>query len=162
FRLLYVDTGLNATNVLSMGLPIARERFPDPTRLNLYLRELRSAVETVPGVLETAVSCAPPVNGTCYGMPMQVANRPVVDRANRQGGFFKIVSPSYFSALKLTLVRGRALSEHDTKGAPPVMVINERLVKQFFEKEDPIGKRILIQEIVPGKTELGSEIAWEV
>jgi putative ABC transport system permease protein len=162
FRLMNVDIGFNATSVLTMGLPIATERFPDPARLNLYLREVRAAVETVPGVLETAFSCAPPMQGTCYGMPMQVANKPMVDRANRKGGFFKIVSPSYFATLRLTLVRGRVLTERDTKGAPPVLVINERLVKQFFDKEDPIGQRILIQEIVPGKTELGSEIPWEV
>src|SRR5262249_20122853 len=107
-------------------------------------------------------SCAPPMQGSCYGMPMQVASKPMIDRANRQGGFFKIVSPSYFSTLQLTLVRGRTLTERDIKGAPHVLVINERLVKQFFDKEDPIGQRILIQEIVPGKTELGSEIPWEV
>jgi putative ABC transport system permease protein len=41
-------------------------------------------------------------------------------------------------------------------------VINERLAQRYFGKEEPLGQRILIQEIVPGKTELGSEIAWEV
>src|SRR5262249_19917596 len=156
------DTGFNANSVLTMGLPIATERFPDPIRLNQYLGEIRAAVDTVPGVYETAFSCAPPMQGSCYGMPMQVAGKPMIDRANRRGGCFKVVSPSYFSTLQLTLVRGRALSESDIKGARHVLVINERLVKQFFDKEDPIGQRIIIQEIVPGKTELGSEIPWEV
>jgi ABC-type antimicrobial peptide transport system permease subunit len=41
-------------------------------------------------------------------------------------------------------------------------VINQRLAQKYFPKEDPLGQRILIQEIVPGKTELGPEIAWEV
>jgi predicted permease len=162
FRLLYVDTGFDSTNVLTVGLPIATQRFPDPTRLNLYLREVRAAVEAVPGVTETAFSCAPPMQGSCYGMPMQVADRPVVDRANRSGGFFKIVSPSYFSTLRLKMIKGRALSDRDAKGAPPVLVINERLAKREFPNQDPIGQRILIQEIVPGRTELGSEIAWEI
>jgi hypothetical protein len=94
FRLLNVDPGLDSTNVLTIGMPIATERFPDPARLNQYLREVRTAVEAVPGVRETALSCAPPMQGTCYGMPMQVAGRPNTDRANRQGGFYKIVSPS--------------------------------------------------------------------
>jgi len=50
FRLLNVDPGLNSTNVLTIGMPIATERFPDPARLNQYLREIRTAVEAVPGV----------------------------------------------------------------------------------------------------------------
>src|SRR5262249_12736553 len=110
----------------------------------------------------TAWSCAPPLQGACYGMPMQVANRPIVDRANRAGGFFKIVSPSYFSTLRLTIVKGRALSERDTRNSPPVLVINERLANREFPNQDPIGQRLLIQEIVPGKTELGNEVPWQI
>jgi len=162
FRLLNVDTGFDSTNVLTIGLPTATKQFPDPTRLNLYLREIRTAVEAVPGVRGTALSCGTPLQGTCYGMPMQVADRPLVDVANRQGGFYKIVSPSYFTTLRLQLLRGRGLSDHDTKSAPPVLVINERLAKRDFPNEDPIGKRILIQEIIPGKTELGPDIGWQV
>jgi putative ABC transport system permease protein len=162
FQLMNVDTGFDATNVLTLGMPISTRRFPDTAQLNRYLTEVRTAVEAVPGVRETALSCAPPMQGTCYGMPMQLASRPVVDRANRQGGFYKIVSPSYFSALKLKLIRGRALSDRDVKNSPPVLVINERFAKRYFDKDDPIGQRILIQEIIPGRTELGPEIAWEV
>jgi putative ABC transport system permease protein len=36
------------------------------------------------------------------------------------------------------------------------------MARKYFQHEDPVGKRILIQEIVPGKTVLGPEIAWEV
>ncbi|HMF93592.1 MAG TPA: ABC transporter permease [Vicinamibacterales bacterium] len=161
-RLLDVDPGIDASNVLTVGLPVTVERFPDASRLNAYLRDIRSSVDAVPGVRETAWSCAPPMQGACYGMPMQVANRPLIDRANRPGGFFKVVSPSYFSALKLRLVRGRPLTDRDSANTPPVLVINERLARREFLNQDPIGQRLLIQQIVPGKTELGSEIAWEI
>jgi putative ABC transport system permease protein len=162
FHLISVDPGFDSTNVLTMRLPTSDKQYPDPAQLNNYLREIQSNVEAVPGVRETALTCALPLEGSCYGMPMQVAGRPMVDRANRQGGFFKIVSSSYFHALGIRLLKGRTLTEHDAKGAPPVMVINERLAKRDFPNESPIGQRILIQEIIPGKTQLGSEIAWEV
>ncbi len=162
FRLVDVDTGFDSTNVLTMGLPVAQKRFPDALQFNAYLREMRAAVEAVPGVRETAVTSALPMQGGGYGMPMQVAGLPTVDRANRQGGFFKMVSPSYFHALGIKVLKGRALDEHDTKGAPPVTVINQRLAQKYFAKEEPLGQRILIQEIVPGKTELGPEIAGRV
>src|SRR5689334_1740216 len=80
YRLFNVETGIDSSNVLTMGLPIATERFPDTARLNQYLRDIRAAVEAVPGVKEAAWSCAPPMQGACYGMPMQVASKPMVDR----------------------------------------------------------------------------------
>jgi predicted permease len=162
FRLMNVDAGFDSTNLLTMRLPISTDQLPDPDQLNRYLREVRAAVEAVPGVRETAYSCAPPMQGSCFGMPMQIANRPTVDRANRQGGFFKVVSPSYFSTLGIRIVKGRALSDRDTRSAPPALIINERFARRYFPDQDPIGQHILIQEIVPGKTELGSEISWEV
>ena len=119
-------------------------------------------MEAVPGVVETALSCSAPMQGTCYGMTMLVAGRPMVDRSSRDGGFYKIVSPSYFTAMRLKLLKGRALSDRDTKGAAPVLVINDRLAKRYFPNEEPLGQHILIQEIVPGKTVLGDEISWEV
>ena len=162
FRLVSVDPGFDSTNILTMSLPTSDKQYPDTAQLNNYFHEIRAAVEAIPGVRETAVTCALPLQGSCYGMPMQVASRPMVDRANRQGGFFKIVSPSYFHALGIKLLKGRALSDHDTKGAPPSLVINDRLAHRYFPNENPIGQRILIQEIIPGKTQLGPEIAWEV
>src|SRR5262245_26471158 len=72
------------------------------------------------------------------------------------------VSPSYFSTLGMRLVKGRFLNEHDRKGAANAMVINNRFAKTFFKDEEPVGQRILVQEIIPGKTQLGPEIAWEV
>jgi putative ABC transport system permease protein len=130
--------------------------------LNRYLREVSAAVEAVPGVRGTAYSCAPPLQGSCYGMPMQVAGRPMVDLAKRDGGFFKIVSPSYFTTLGIRLQKGRGLSDTDTASSPRVLVMNERLARRYFPNEDPIGQRILIQEIIPGKAELGGDVAWEV
>ena len=162
FHLVNVDPGFDSTNLLTLRLPTSDKQYPDPAQLNNYLREIQANVEAVPGVRETALTCALPLEGSCYGMPMQLASRPTVDRANRRGGFYKIVSPSYFHALGLKLIKGRALTEHDAHGAPAALVINSRFASQYFPNENPIGQRILIQQIIPGKTQLGPEIAWEV
>ncbi len=162
YRLLHVEAGFDSDNVFTAGVPISPRQLPDPGRLNTYLHEIVVRVEAVPGVREAALTSALPLQGWGYGMPYQIDGRPVKDRANRQACFFKMVSPSYFHALGIRLDQGRGLSEKDVHGAPPVTVINQTMARREFPKEDPIGRRILIQEIVPGKTELGPEIPWQI
>jgi putative ABC transport system permease protein len=161
-RLQTVDTGFDATNVLTASLPIAEKQFPDTAAFTAYFRELTDRVKTLPGVRDVALTSALPLRGWGYGMPFQRADKPVVDHANRAACYFKMVSPSYFRVIGMKLIRGRQLTERDTKGAPPVTVISESMRKKHFGDEDPIGKRILVQEIVFGKPELGPEIPWEV
>jgi putative ABC transport system permease protein len=162
FKLLDVDPGFNATNVLTAGLPISQEQHPDPVELNAYLASIDAALEGVPGVREVAMTSALPLQGWGYGVRYSIAGRDVIDQANRRPMFFKMVSPSYFDALSIRLLAGRVLSDDDTVGAPRVAVINETLARREFADEDPIGHRILVQEIPPGKTELGQEIAWQI
>lgn len=161
-KLLDIDPGFTATNVLTAGLPINQEQHPDPVELNAYLASISAAVEAVPGVRKTAMTSALPLQGWGYGVRYSVADRELPDPTTRRPVFFKIISSSYVDALGIKLLAGRVLSDDDIAGAPPVALINETLAKREFPDGDPIGRRILVPELVPGKTELGKEIAWEI
>ena len=162
FQMQRADTGFDSTNVMTAGLPLSDKRYPDTVQLDSYLRQIVGNLESVPGVRDVAFTSALPMQGWGYGMPFQISDRPVVDRANRQGCFFKMVGPSYFRAVGMRLREGRGLTDHDVAGSPPVTVINQTMKRKYFPGQDPIGKRILVQQIIPGKTQLGPEIAWEV
>jgi putative ABC transport system permease protein len=162
FKLLDIDPGFNATNVLTARVPILQEQHPDPVELNTYLSSITAAVEAVPGVRETALSSALPLQGWGYGVGYAIAGGELVDLANRRRAFFKIVSPPYFDALGIKLLAGRVLNDADRSGSTRVALINETLAGREFPGESPIGRRILAPEIVPGKTEFGPEVAWEI
>jgi putative ABC transport system permease protein len=161
-KLLNIDPGFTATNVLTASLPTTQEQHPDPVELNAYLASISAALEAVPGVRETAVTSALPLEGWGYGVPYSISGREAADRADRRPVFFKIVSPSYFNTLGIKLLSGRVLGDNDKAGAPTVALINDALARREFRDENPIGRRILVREIVPGKTEFGREIAWEI
>jgi putative ABC transport system permease protein len=162
FSLLDVDPGFDSSNVLTAGLPLATRQYPDPATLNVYLDSLQSAIGAAPGVTGVALTTALPLQGWGYGMPFQIAGRDAVDRANRRAGFFKMVTPSYFATLGINLRSGRTLTDADTAGAQPVAVINETFAKREFPDANPIGQRVLVQQIIPGQTGLGDEIPWEI
>src|SRR4029453_5594709 len=77
-------------------------------------------------------------------------------------GFIKIVTPSYFSALGLTLRQGRFLDARDIGSGVPVIVVNDRLARHYFPNADAIGQHLVVPRLVPGKTERGPDISWEI
>jgi putative ABC transport system permease protein len=165
--LLDVDTGFDSSNVLTMALPVQGfppgSRYASPDEFKTHVRKIESAVANVPGVRAVALTSALPLTDCClYGLSMQIEGRPVEDRASRGGGVLKIVTPSYFGALGLTLRGGRFLDERDVAESAPAIVINERLAARYFGDEDPIGRRIANPAIVPGRTERGADASWEI
>ncbi len=157
-----VDAGFDTANVLTMRIPLSTSKLKEGSQAVAYMRRIIDGVETVPGVLEAAIASALPLQGWSNGMPFQIAGKPIKDRANREACFFKQISESYFHSLGIRLRKGRGLTEKDVKGSPPVAVINETMAKKYFKGEDPIGKQILVQDIIFGKPQLGPEIPWEV
>ena len=162
FRMMDVDLGFNPTNVLTMRLPIANDRFATTSQLAAYVREAVARIDAVPGVAGAAAADGLPLEGFNNGMPFQIAGTDIVDPAKRKACGFKMVQPDYFRVLGIRVVRGRALTGLDVKGSPPVTVINQSMAQQFFAGQDPIGQRLIIQEIVTGTPQLGPEIPWEI
>jgi putative ABC transport system permease protein len=161
FVLQNVDTGFDSTNVLTVGLPTPAAQYPDLTQLNNYLRDIRAAVNGVPGVRETALTASLPLRGSAV-LPMQLAGAGLVDRPLRGLFFYKRVSPSYFHVLGIPVLQGRPLSEQDLKDSPLVAVMNDRMAKRLFAGKDPIGQRILIPQLIPGKPAAGPDLTWQI
>jgi len=161
-RLLNIDIGINTDHVITMGLPMSMNRSVDEQVLTNYLRRVQEEIRTVPGVSEAAVTSALPMQGWRFGMRFQISGHAPTDVSQRDECFFKIVSPSYFRALGMKLRRGRFLADGDMKGSVPVTVINDEMARRYFEGEDPLGKTILIAQIITGKHGVGPEIPWQV
>jgi putative ABC transport system permease protein len=162
FQMMRVELGFDPTNVLTMRLPVANDRFPSTTQLTAYVHDVVNRVRHVPGVSGAAAADTLPLEGYSNGMPLLIAGRAVVDRANRQGAGFKMVHADYFRVLGIRIVKGRGFADRDVKGAPPVMVVNQTFGRRFLPNEDPIGQHVLVQEIVTGSPQLGPEIPWEI
>jgi putative ABC transport system permease protein len=162
FQMMQVELGFNPINVLTLRLPIANDRFHEPSQLSTYVRQTVDRIKAVPGVMGAASTDSLPLEGFSNGMPFLIAGRDQVDRANRQACGFKMVHADYFRVLGIHVIKGRGLTDRDVKGTPPVAVINQSFVKRFMADKDPIGQHLLIQDIIPGQPQLGPEIPWEI
>ncbi len=171
YRLSQVSLGFDATNVITMGLPLAPEQYPDGHRIINYQGQVLAKIRAVPGVREVAITNALPLQGPGMSMPFLIEGEPFVNMAGRPSCGFKRVSPSYLATLRMHLLRGRWLAETDEPGALPVAVINETMAQRYFKDPDPIGQRILIPQITRPPSSSSQwvtgqppapEIAWQV
>jgi putative ABC transport system permease protein len=156
-----VDLGIRMTNVIAAYLPVEERFVPDGPRMVAYHRQILERLGAIPGVDVVAETSALPMEGWSIGMPYRVA-RESTQKVDRLAAYWKIVSPSYFDALGIQLVKGRYLQESDVEGSQPVIVINETFAKKHFEKVDPIGQVVFVEKLIPGKSQLGPEVGWQV
>ena len=157
-RVLDVDTGYNTEGLVAAYLPLPMERNPEAVSLSQYIQQILDEVRAVPGVREAAVATAIPLRGWGDGMPFKLPEKP----DETVGTGFKIVTPGYFRALGLRVVAGRLLDDRDRPGALPVVVVNESFVRRYYPGQNAIGKRILVEQILPSRRGLGPQVAWEI
>src|SRR5215472_16841075 len=159
-RLASLNPGVDTNNVLAMDLPIPLTEFTNSTTLTNYLREVTQKVTSVPGVQDVSITDWPPMEG--IGAAPFLIEGQDLSYSQRHVCGFKAVGPSYFDTVGMKLLKGRKLDESNVAGAVPVTVINETMAKTYFKGEDPLGKRILIRQLVFGKSARGADIPWQV
>lgn len=149
-KLQHVDAGFNPENVFVMRLQPNWSRFTDPATLTAqyrdYFRRLLESASQQPGVVEAAVSSTYPLNaaGITRGpsnVTIQLEGRPPDESNNAAQVDPRAVSPAYFSALGIPLIRGRMFTGADDDKAPRVAIVNDAAARRRWGSEDPVGKR---------------------
>jgi putative ABC transport system permease protein len=141
-RLMSADLGVNPTNVLTMQVSLADDKYDSPqSRLNFYhglIARLAAAsdvahvgaVGTLPfAYASQSVECASIGDTTYPGN-----QRPSIT--------WRVATPGYFEAIGTPLRQGRVFTEQDLGGMPGVAVVNEAFTKRFIPNREVIGQHI--------------------
>ncbi len=91
----------------------------------------------IPGVVKVGLSTYTPMEQNNWGSGVKVQGDPDLNK----GASWVKGSPEYFDSVGTHVVMGRGFTLQDTYNAPPVAVVNQEFVKQFFGKRNPIGHR---------------------
>jgi predicted permease len=154
-RLANVPPGFDPHHVVSMNIGAYGPKFKDPvTRVQFY-RDLEERTLRLPGVTAAGAVSALPLTSSVGWGGMQIegyvppANEPELQVDTR------IATPSYFGAMQVPLIRGRAFASTDTDKMPPVAIIDQKMSDRFWPGGDAIGKRIRRSEKSPWMTVVG-------
>jgi putative ABC transport system permease protein len=162
WNLTHVDMGFRTDHLLTFSLPMPSDRLKTPEQITVFYQQLIERVQALPGVTAVSASTGMPVQGTNFGMPFDIVGKPVADRSQRPGAGFNMVTPGYFPAFGIRISRGRAFTEADSAGGLPVAVVNATFVKRYFSNVDPLTQQISVEQLIPGVTNLGPPITWQI
>ena len=135
-----VNPGFDAEKVLTMMIALPETKYAKPEQQALFFQQLLARLGTLPGVEAVGAVDPLPLSGNSSGSSFKIEEHPPLPPGERLKAGVRVISPDYFRAMGMRLMKGRLLTESDNKGAPQAMLINETLARRFFPDEDPIGK----------------------
>jgi putative ABC transport system permease protein len=142
-----VTPGFEADRVLTMSLSLPLARYPEGEQIPFY-EELYEKIRALPGVRAVGGTNILPLSNNYSNDAFQIEAR-AVPLGERPGAEARSVSPGYFEAMGIPLLRGRIFDARDVAGAPRVVVISESMAETFWPGEDPLGARITYNRGLP-------------
>lgn len=134
-----VELGFEPENRLLLSVGLDNHGY-DEVRGRAFLDEVLQRVRSLPGVEAAAITARPPFRGawTSSALPegAEAGSSGVTLAFNRAG-------PSYFEAMGIPIVAGRAIDASDTEAAPPALVVNQTTAERYWAGQEAVGKTIV-------------------
>ena len=140
-----VNPGFESAGVLTVGIDLVGGRYDSTAVLTNFDAQLLDRIRAMPGVQSAAISSSLPLTGLGWTSDFSVEGRARDDYATEVA--HREVSPDYFKAMRVPLLRGRAFTDADVRGAERVVIVNDALVRRYFRGADPLGQRISFDRV---------------
>ena len=143
-RILDVNPGFDPEGVLTLRVSLPEEKYSKPEQQRDFYSKLLERVQGLPGVdAAGAVDILPLCSESQSGTVVIDTHAVPRDKTTPEADL-RAVTPGFFKAMRISLIRGRYLDEQDVETSPPVVVVDETLAHTYWPNEDPIGKRLKI------------------
>jgi putative ABC transport system permease protein len=142
-RLLNVDPGFDARNVLTMNISLPSVKYAKPEQQIAFFDEVLRRVSTLPGVHDAATSAALPLSFIRI-TPVLPDGQPVVPLSQRPFLDIEAISPLWFQTMRVPLRGGRGFTDADNAQAPKVVIVNETFARNYWPNQNPIGKHVTV------------------
>jgi putative ABC transport system permease protein len=138
-RVRAVDPGFRPDQVLTVRTELPMYRYWQVDRRAQFYQRVLEQVRALPGVTAAGFTSFLPMK---MGGGIWKASTPP-DTLTHQASL-RYITPGYFDAMRIRLVRGRGVSQADAHSAPATAVVSESFARQLWPGRDPIGQRFNI------------------
>ena len=136
-----VRVGFDPQGLLTFQLAPPPAKYPLDGRAQQFYRAMLDSLQATPGVRAAAVSSGIPFGAGNYSThPMLTTEPSVLPPETKVPVDWRSVSPGYFTALRIPLLRGRDFTDADGPApSQPVMIVSQSTARKFWGDADPIG-----------------------
>lgn len=136
--------GMHASALTAM-VTLGEKSYASAASQRAFFEELETRLHRIPGVTQVALSDSTPLSGTArstiYSV-IDVAGHPPSTEGTGGMVTWRAVTPGYFGALGIPILRGRGFREEDRDPHQEAVVLSDALARRMFPGEDPLGKQI--------------------
>lgn len=141
-----VDPGFDTRGALSARLWIPETKYQADEEVSSFYREILMRVRATPGITSAGAVLSLPINyGISGRFGFSIEGFTPEDGQQPLAGY-QVASADYFESLRIPVMRGRTFTGADAAKAPSVAVINEALAELYWSGQDPIGRRITLND----------------
>jgi putative ABC transport system permease protein len=142
--LIAVDPGFTPSHALAIDCALPAGKYAQPERIAEFYRALVARVSALPGVIAVGASDRLPLTGPPPSSDLRIEGQPAPEPGREPRAEYAVVTPGWFKAAGVRVLRGRAVTPSDDRDATPVALINEALARTYFPGRDPLGKRMAL------------------
>src|SRR5438552_408037 len=149
-KLQAVNPGFNPNSVLTMKVSLRGPNYQKAEPIIAFHDQLLNQIKALPGVQSVATRSYIPIapDDGYANLSFAIEGR-LPSPANRSNAFYNAVSPDYFQTMEIPVLKGRPFDARDDRKAQNAIIINETLARRYFPGEDPVGRRMTLNDKNP-------------
>jgi putative ABC transport system permease protein len=150
WQLQNVNPGFNAEQVLTMEVSLPVARYEEGTQMPFY-QQLEERIRNLAGVKDVGAINILPLSNNYDGQGIQIEDHPA-PAGQAPDAQVRSITPGYFRAMGIPLVRGREFNAHDVEDGQRVVIVSESMARKFWPAGvDVIGKRVTHNNSIPSE-----------
>jgi putative ABC transport system permease protein len=160
YRLENVNPGFSYENLTSFTVSLPQKKYPTEVERSRFFNNLLQNLRTLPGVQYAGAASGLPLGNNGWQTSFMIDGRPKPQPADMPLMEACTVTPDYFRAMNIPLLRGRYYTDHDDRSfiagkdlskmdegerlqaGVNVLIIDEQFAKRYWPNEEAVGKRI--------------------
>src|SRR5712691_10957005 len=137
---------IDLRDVLTVRLSLSTDSYPDRASVVRLVDKFLPRLTNIPGVESVGIVSLLPLGGGHSSINFTLPDRPPSKREDTPRANYRIVTPGYISAMRISLLSGRNFAEEDDANRTAVALVSAPLARKLFSDRSPLGQRLLIDD----------------